>query len=236
MDIKDSVIIVTGASERIGLATVKLLDELGSKVVLAARSAEKLKEVANKLTDALAVPTDMRNPEAIQNLVDAATAKYSRIDALVNNAGKGMAGPVESIDIAKYQQVIELNVYGTLRAMQAVIPVMRKQGSGTILNISSNVSKNLFPNLSSYASTKYALNCLSLTARSELEKDGIIVGVMHPGLTATNFGVNDLRNEDTPKFDMSGRQADTTKEVAEKIIKALQTGAAETAMRQLLPE
>jgi len=231
MDIQDSVIIVTGASEGIGLATVKLLDEKGAKLVVAARSAEKLEVLAEEFQNALAVPTDMRDPKAIQELVDAAVAKYGRIDAIVNNAGQGMMGPVESIDIEKYQQIIDLNEYGPLRAMQAVIPVMRKQGGGTIINISSNVSKNFFPGLAAYASTKYTLNCLTLTARTELEKDNIIVGVMHPGLTATNFGANGLRNENAPRFDTSGMKADSPEEVAKKIVEALETGAAETAMR-----
>ena len=231
MDIKGKVIIVTGASEGIGLAAATLLNEKGAKLVLATRSAEKLASVAEGFADALAVPTDMRDPQAIADLVAKAKEKYGRIDVLVNNAGQGMVGPLETIDIEKYQQIIELNVYGPLRAMQAVIPIMRAQGGGSILNISSNVSKNYFPNLSAYSSTKYALNSLSLTARTELEKDGIVVGVMHPGLTATGFGENGLRNEGTPRFNSSGMQADTAEDVAVKIVEAIESGAAETAMR-----
>src|SRR5581483_3467237 len=105
------------------------------------------------------------------------------------------------VDIEKYREIFELNVVSVLRCMQAVIPIMRQQGRGStsltaggmILNVSSRVSKNYFPNLGAYASTKYALNAISLTAREELKKDGIIVSVMHPKMTATDFGKNAIR-------------------------------------------
>ncbi len=87
-----------------------------------------------------------------------------------------------------YRAVMELNVFAVLLAMQKTIPIMRKQGGGMILNISSLVSKNYFPTLAAYASTKYALNALSLTAREELQKDNIVVSVFHPKMTATEFG------------------------------------------------
>ena len=142
MELKDKVIVVTGASEGIGLATANLLDQHGAKLVLAARSQDKLEAAAEGMKDVLVVPTDMRDPQAIKSLMAKAVEKYGRIDGLVNNAGQGMMCSLESIEIEKYQQIIELNVYGPLLAMQAVIPTMRSQGGGTIINISSNVSKN----------------------------------------------------------------------------------------------
>jgi short-subunit dehydrogenase len=109
---------------------------------------------------------------------------------LVNNAGQGLLSPVETVDLDEYRDIMELNVFAVLSAKQAVMPIMRKQGGGTILNVSSMVSKNTFPMLAAYASTKYALNALSLTAREELAKDNIIVSVFHPKMTATDFGHN----------------------------------------------
>src|SRR3984957_1816827 len=190
MEIKNKIIIITGASQGIGLAIAKAASHEGAKVVLAARDAEALKNHEKEIANSFAVPTDMRKPGDIKNLIEKTAEKFGRIDILINNAGQGMYTPVENIDVEKYKDIMELNVYGPLRAMQAVIPIMRKQGGGMILNISSRVAKNYIPNLAAYASTKYALNALSLTARAELEKDNIIVSVFHPKMTATNFGKN----------------------------------------------
>lgn len=234
MEIKDKVIIVTGASEGIGLAVVKLLGLGGAKVVLAARSTEKLKALAKELPTALAVPTDLRQPADIKNLVDQAIKKYGRIDILINNAGQGMYGPLENIDLDDYKQIMELNVYGVLRAMQAVIPLMRSQGGGLILNVSSRISQNYFPQLSAYASTKYALNALSLTARQELAPDNIIVSVFHPKMTDTNFGQNSIGRRpewvSRPNRERPMPEVDSANEVAKKIIELIKSEQAEDGM------
>jgi short-subunit dehydrogenase len=221
MDIKNEVIVVTGASHGIGLATARLLAEKGAHVVLAARSEDALTALEKELPGSLAIKTDMRNPEDIKNLIHATVAKFGRIDILVNNAGQGMYSSIEKTDLEKYHEIMELNVFGVLLAMQAAIPEMRKQGSGMILNISSLVSKNYFPNLGAYASTKYALNALSLTARAELTKDHIVVCVMHPKMTATDFGKNSAgaHSDITALYKNQNRamEIDTPEQVAEKI-------------------
>ncbi len=229
MDIQKKVIIITGASKGIGMATAQALAKRGATLVLAARSTGELEKLAASLPDAYAVTTDMQKPQDIKNLVAETIKKYGRIDALINNAGQGIYGPVESVDISQYQSVMTLNVYGPLVAMQEVIPHMRAQGGGTIINVSSMVSKNYFPFLGAYASTKYALNALSLTARQELAKDNIIVSVVHPKMTATDFGKNALG----VKLDWHDRpmpEIDTPQQVAEKIIETIQSGAAETML------
>jgi short-subunit dehydrogenase len=238
MEIRDKVVIVTGASEGIGRATAKALAREGARVVLAARSDEKIAELAHELPGSLAVHTDMRNPADIQNLIDRAIAVYERIDILINNAGQGMYGPVTDINLQKYKEVMELNLYGPLLAMQAVIPHMRGAGGGMIVNISSRVSKNYFPNLAAYASTKYALNALSLTAREELKKDNIIVSVMHPKLTATSFGKNAVGSAARPVGAASrpnvsndpARHVDSPEDVAEKIIELIHSEDPEAEM------
>ena len=154
MEIKNKVIIVTGASGGIGLAIARYLARQGAKVVLAARSGEKLQALAKEIPGSLAITTDMRKPEDIDNLILKTASVFGRVDVLINNAGQGIYGPVEKINIDDYKKVMELNVYGVIRAMQAVIPQMKKQGGGTILNVSSLVSKNYFPHLGAYASTK----------------------------------------------------------------------------------
>ena len=127
-----------------------------------------------------------------------------------------------------YKYIMALNVYSPLMAMQAVIPIFRKQGGGTIVNISSNVSKNTFPSLAAYASTKTALNMLSLTARKELADDNIIVSIVHPGLTATDFGKNSIKSKKEHKQMLWNLPAaDPAEKVAERILKIIISGDAE---------
>lgn len=249
MNIKNQVIIITGASEGIGAATAKILSKQGAQVVLAARNDEKIGALAHELnagaektaddenaagTQALAVHTDMREPADIQNLIDKTLEVFGRIDILINNAGQGLYAPVESVDMEKYHEIMELNVFAPLRAMQLVIPIMRKQGGGMILNISSRVSKNYFPNLAAYASTKYALNALSLTARAELAKDNIVVSVFHPKMTATNFGKNSAGSRPslpaTRPANAAAMEVDTPEAVAEKIVEQIQSEVSEVEM------
>jgi short-subunit dehydrogenase len=236
MDIKNKIVIVTGASQGIGLETARLLAHAGAKVVLAARSGDSLKNLEKEFDGSFAVPTDMRSPADIKNLIEKTIEKFGRIDILVNNAGQGMYGPVESIDIEKYKDIMELNVFAVLRAMQLVIPIMREQGGGMILNISSRVSKNYFPNLAAYASTKYALNALSLTARAELSKDHIVVGVFHPKMTATNFGKNAIRTAEfqTQRPGSSNPSnaptVDTAEQVAARILEQIRSEEPEAEM------
>ena len=227
MKLQNSVVIVTGASSGIGKAVALALGRAGAQVVLAARSEQKLREVAAQIPGSLSVVADMRNPEDIKALVRKAEEAFGRIDILVNNAGQGMRAPVESIDLDDYRSVMELNVFGPLIAMQEVIPIMRRQGGGMILNVSSMVTRMYFPDLAAYSSTKYALNSLSLTARKELEKDNIVVSVFHPKMTATDFG----RNAKGEAYDShAGRPVmavETAEAVAEAILEQLGSEVAE---------
>jgi short-subunit dehydrogenase len=228
--VKDKVIIVTGASAGIGLATARLLAQEGAKVALAARSREVLEQLTIEIPGSFAVPTDMSDETDIKEMIHKVKEHFGRIDVLVNNAGQGLYGPIEHIAIHDYKKIIDLNIIGPLIAMQQVIPIMRQQGSGHILNISSLVSKNYFPYLGAYASTKYALNCLSLTARAELEKDNIIVNVMHPGLTDTGFGKNSIKSQGSEDFPFSRQnmpEADSAEHVAQRILHAIESEKAE---------
>ena len=252
MDIQHKVVIVTGASEGIGEATAKLLAQHGAQVVLAARSADKLDALNEAITaqggTAVSIPTDMRNRESVQALIDGAIQHFGRIDVLINNAGQAVGGSIEELDMDKFQQVIDLNIKGVLYAMQAVIPRMRPDG-GLILNISSMVSKMALPGIGGYAATKYMLNGLSMTARAELEKDNIRVILVHPRRTATAFGQNGIGYRGTtaaptaapttaPSLQAQSpnpsaaalNQVDTAEHVAGKILEAIQNEPAEQFM------
>jgi len=244
VDVRNKVVIVTGASMGIGEATARVFAAAGAKVVLAARSEDKLRVVASGLSgESLVVPTDMTREKDVYALIEKAHAHFGRVDILINNAGQAAGGPVATVDPEHYRQIIDLNLFGPLYAMQAVVPVMKTQAEGgVIINISSNVSKMAIPGIGAYASTKYALNGLTYTARGELAPDNVRVILFCPGLTATDFGKNALRrdggygpgtaNTPRPNFNMT---PDSAEDVAKKILEAAITEPAELGMPMQAP-
>jgi short-subunit dehydrogenase len=190
MQIKDHVFIVTGASSGIGLSTAMALAERGAKVALLARSADALHKLSQQLPGSLPVPADMTKFDRVRDAVRAVHQHYGRVDGLVNNAGRSYAASIEEIDPEIFDEIFHLNVLGPIVAMQAVIPVMRAQGGGSIVNINSGTAFMTIPQYSVYSSSKRALLGFSLAARAELEKDRIVVSEIYPFITATNFGKN----------------------------------------------
>jgi|SRR5581483_136610 len=229
MEVKGKVAIVTGASSGIGEATGRLLSEKGAKVVLSARSKEKLQQISEELSDSIVIPADMSKEEDIKNLVKKTAEKFGRIDILVNNAGVGYDADLEHIDAEKFTYLFKLDLLGYALAIREVIPFMKKQKSGSIVNISSGTALMAIPGMSPYSSLKRAVVGISLTAVEELKDDGINVSVVYPYITKTNFEKNTLNGSggmdendrgDLPNFD----SADF---VAEKILEAIKTGEKE---------
>jgi short-subunit dehydrogenase len=231
MSIKDKVVIVTGASSGIGLATARLLAKHGAKVALVARSVDKLNKLSQELPNSLVAPADMRVEEDIKKMVKKVLKNYGRIDLLVNCAGQGYDAPLEYIEIDKYRKLFELDVVGPLVAMQAVIPIMRKRGGGMIVNISSGTSLMYLPNMSPYSSVKGALNSLTLTAREELKQDNIVVSVVYPYMTLTDFEGNTIKDRHNTQYEEGGNSnlpaPDSAEFVAEKILEVIETGKPE---------
>jgi short-subunit dehydrogenase len=228
MDLKDKVILITGASMGIGEVTARQLIPYGPKLALAARSIDKLDALASDLqsrrTEALAIPTDLRDPDSIKAMVDATVSKFGRVDVLINNAGQAIAGTIADVNMADLRQIYELNIFAVIEAMQAVIPVMRQQGGGIIANVSSMTSRMNLPGLAGYASTKAALNLLTQTAHTELAPDNIRVLLVLPRLTATDSGKNSLGNRamrSQQRGNAGERRGDPPELVADKIIQAL---------------
>ena len=240
MDVNGKSAIITGASEGIGRATAQVFADAGAKVVLVARSREKLESLAQELRaqkhEALVLPADMRDCAAVQKMVDQAFEHFGRIDILINNAGQSAAGPVATIALTHFRAIMELNVYGALYALQAVVPKMRQGGGGVILNISSMVSKLKLPGLGTYAATKAALNLLSATARVELAAENIRVITVFPRTTETDFGkhaAGDLELRARQRSAATWRAnvvVDSAEYVAKKILEAAQTEPEEIYM------
>jgi len=133
MDVKNKIVVVTGASSGIGLATARLLTERGAKLALVSRSKEKLKALSKELPESIAIPADMTKPNEIKRMVEQTKDHFGRIDILVNNAGQGYYATLEKTDLDIFHHIFDLNLMGPLIAMQQVVPIMRKQGQGAII-------------------------------------------------------------------------------------------------------
>ncbi|WP_287157438.1 SDR family NAD(P)-dependent oxidoreductase [Chloroflexus sp.] len=187
MDPRDRVVIITGASSGIGAATARCFAAAGARLVLAARSQEALTQVAADLPQALAVPTDVSDPEACMRLVERAVATYGQVDILSNTAGIGLTGPVTRLARADLERVLAVDLLGPIWLTQAVVPIMRAGGRGQIINVSSVLAVQPLPFLGGYAAAKAALEQISNALRIELHGSGIAVTVVRPGTTRTDF-------------------------------------------------
>lgn len=227
MRIDDRVFIVTGASSGIGLATARALTARGARVALVARSTQALNDLATTLPGSLAVTADMTDFDGIRRAVADVHRHFGRIDGLVNNAGRSYAASVEEIDPALFDEIFHLNVLGPIVAMQAVIPILRRAGAGSIVNVNSGTAFMAVPQYSVYSSSKRALMGFSLTARAELAHDGIMVSEVYPFITATNFGKNRMGNPRGSGPSANYADGDTPEYVADLIVKAIEEGGAQ---------
>jgi short-subunit dehydrogenase len=221
--IEGSVIVVTGASSGIGAAIARLAHQRGMRVVLAARRADLLSSVAAELPGSVAVPTDVTDAGQVAQLVSAAVEAFGRIDVLVNNAGQGLHLPIENVDLDDVRAVLELNVLAPLALMQAVVPLMRSNGGGAIVNISSGTTRRVLPGVGPYAATKSALNTLSDVARAELARDGITVSLVLPGVTETAF--HDVLRAGS--VNLGGVPKCSPEQVAEAVLAVIESGEPE---------
>ncbi len=230
MNVKDKTAIITGASSGIGLSTARLLSNMGAKVALVSRSKEKLEKLSSEIPNSIAVQADMSRVFEVKRMVKEVNGRFGKIDILVNNAGVGYDALAEKIDVDTYHYIFDLDLVGPLAAMQQVIPHMRKQGGGAIINISSAVALMTLPNNAPYASVKRALAVLTLTAREELKSDNITVGVVYPYITLTNFERNTIRDVPVPESELEPHgpfPPDSADYAAQKIVEGIESGEAE---------
>lgn len=189
---QDRVIIVTGGGTGIGLATAKRLGELGAKVAIGSRNSANLERGSAELRhaglDPLAVQVDVRLPEQVDEMTARVVRHFGRIDALVNNAGYGQYGAVEDVSLEEWREQFEVNLFGTIAVLRAVLPAMRAAKRGTVVNVSSVAGRVSIPFAGPYSASKHALEAMSDALRVEVAPWGIRVVLVEPGPIATRFG------------------------------------------------
>lgn len=191
MELLGSVVVVTGASSGIGRATAMAFARQGARVVVAARRIERLNDVAEAITRAggvaLAVRCDVGQLTDIDELVRVTMERFGRIDVLVNNAGFGFSGTIEDTPDDVMRELLDVNYLGAFRLTRAVLPTMRKQRSGHIVNVSSVVGKISFPFHGAYSASKFAMCAMTEALRGELSGSGVTATAVLPASTRTEF-------------------------------------------------
>lgn len=191
MTIKNKVALVTGSSSGMGFATAIMLARAGIHTYASMRNLKKSKTIT-ELTSTENLPLqvvqlDVNDKKSVKEAITKIVTEKERIDVLVNNAGYGLFGSLEDISIEELKAQFETNFFGVIRVTQLVLPIMRKQKSGTIVNVSSVGGRIGLPVLSAYHSTKFALEGLSESMSYELEPFGIRVVIIEPGVIRTNI-------------------------------------------------
>jgi NADP-dependent 3-hydroxy acid dehydrogenase YdfG len=192
MILKNKSAIITGGGKGIGKAIALLLSRAGARVVITGRNTSFLEETAKEIITAggqcLPVTADVSRPEDAARLVKEALDAYGGIDILVNNAGVGSFAPLESVSPEEYDRMMDTNVKGSFLLSREVIPFFKKQKSGHLVMIASDVSRRVFANGAIYCASKHAQHALAEGIRKEVRPYGVRVGVVYPGLTDTFFG------------------------------------------------
>lgn len=200
------VAIITGASSGIGEATAEALAAEGASVVVAARREERLSELVERINGnggkALAVSADVTDEGQAHELIRKAKSEFGRVDILVNNAGVMQLSAVEKGLSDEWRRMFDVNVLGLLYATDAAVAVMKEQGSGHLVNVSSVAGRRSRATTGVYSGTKFAVNAISEALRQELLEDSIRVTIVEPGAVATELATH-ITDEDA-KESLSG--------------------------------
>lgn len=190
-NINGKVIVITGASSGMGEATARDLAARGASVVLGARRVDRLDSVVQEVEEAggqaTAVATDVTRLDNVRKLIDAAVETYGRVDVLFNNAGLMPLSPLESLRIDEWDQMIDVNMKGTLYGIAAALPYMKEQKSGHIINVSSVYGHKVVATGAVYCATKFAVRAISEGLRQEVKDYNIRVTTISPGAVRTEL-------------------------------------------------
>ena len=191
VELRGAVVAITGASAGIGWASALAFARAGSRLALSARRYDRLEALAAEVhalgSEALVMAIDVADAADVQHFVAATVKRFGRLDVMVNNAGSGVRGRVEETPVDDYRRLMEVNYLGTVHGCQAALPVMRRQGRGVIINVSSIVGHRALAGGAAYAATKAAQVSVTESLRLELRGTEIAACSIHPVTTETEF-------------------------------------------------
>jgi short-subunit dehydrogenase len=232
-ELAGKVTVVTGASMGIGEAIAKVFANHGAGVVLLSRDAGRAEAARQRVGSAertIALACDVRNREEIDRVIGLTMHHFNRIDVWINNAGRGHLGSIANAEMATVRDTFETNLFGAIGAMQAVIPIMKQQGGGTIINISSVAGHIPLPFHSVYSGTKFALNAIGKGCRIELKASGINVLTVCPGYVRTDFGANAVRRGEQKQVRPASIRGISPERVARAVLRGCLQGKREVVV------
>jgi short-subunit dehydrogenase len=217
----EKIVLISGSSTGMGKQTALFLEKHGYIVYAGSRTPEKI--ITAKTKNLIPIKLDITNPENIKDVIKIIEQNHKKIDILINNAGYGLVSTVENLDEKEMFDQYNINVFGLLRLCKEVIPIMRKQNSGIIINISSFLGKIGLPLLTLYNSSKYAVEGITDSLRYELDEFNIRVHSIMPGFFNTQFAKENLvTNFNT--FDKNSPYFKTVSNLAPKIVEQINNG------------
>jgi short-subunit dehydrogenase len=232
-ELSGKVVVVTGASMGIGEAIAKVFAAASASVVILSRDAERTEAARARIGHTertLALACDVRNREEIDRVVGLTLHHFKRIDVWINNAGHGILDSIANVDMAAVRETFDTNFFGALEAMQAVIPVMKQQSAGTIINISSVAGHIPLPFHAVYSATKFAMNAIGKGARIELKTSGINVMTVCPGYVRTAFGANAFKGTEQKQVRPASVRGISGERVANAVLRGYLKGKREVVV------
>ena len=200
---------MTGASTGIGEAIALRFVNEGASVVLSSRDQSRVEAARGRIgyhERTLAVACDVRQREQIEQLLSATLEQFGHLDIWVNNAGHGLLDSVAEMDMHSCRELFDTNLFGAIDGMQLASSIMKKQGKGTIINISSVAGHIAIPNMAAYSASKHAMNAIGKAARVELAGTGVHVLTVCPGYIATDFAANAVKGKDAQRISVAKKR------------------------------
>lgn len=222
ISVSGKVVVITGASMGIGEAIAKLFVNEGARVVLLSRDAGRAEAARGRIghvESTLALSCDVRNREEIDRVVSLTLHHFQRIDIWINNAGHGLMDTAADVDMTALHETFDTNFFGTVACMQAALAVMRQQGSGAMINISSVGGHIPLPFHSVYSATKFAMNAFGKAANVELKGSGIHVMTVCPGYVRTDFSARAIKGREAKTVRPSSARGISAERVARAVLR-----------------